>query len=123
MLFYLDCMLIAELFDEIEDAINIIFDQETRGELLYDLKQVWDSVFQLMAHRIRAVQQEEQKKKYLEVMDGTTAFLTVDWSQKILPQQFREGQSAYFGKSGMSLLVGSFAFKEPPKSKKYYASL
>ena len=70
-----------------------------------------------MAHRLRAAHQEQQKKSYIDQMDDTTAFLTVDWSQKILPQQFREGQSAYFGKKGMSLLVGSFLFKETLKSK------
>jgi hypothetical protein len=115
--------LITELFDHVEDSINTIIDEEIKAELLYDLKQVWDSIFQLMAHRIRAVQQEGQKKKYMEGMDEKTAFLTVDWSQKILRQEFREGQSAYFGKSGMSLLVGSFVFRESSKSKKYDASL
>ncbi|CAF4613272.1 unnamed protein product [Rotaria socialis] len=107
-----DCILIAELFDQIENSIHTIVDKEARDELLYDLTLVWESIFQLMGHRIRAVQQEQQKKKYIEEMDATTAFLTVDWSQKILPQQFKEGQSSYFGKRGMSLLVGSFAFKE-----------
>jgi hypothetical protein len=84
---------------------------------MYDFKTVWDAIFQLMAHRIRAAQQEQQKKKYLDEIDDTTAFLTVDWSQKILPQQFREGQSSYFGKKGMSLLVGSFAFKAPSEGE------
>ncbi|CAF1533772.1 unnamed protein product [Rotaria sordida] len=70
-----------------------------------------------MCHRVRAAQQEIQKKKYIDQMDETTAFLTVDWSQKILPQQFREGQTAYFGKKGMSLLVGSFVFKDPSHDK------
>lgn len=70
-----------------------------------------------MGHRVRAAQQEQQKMNYINQMDEATAFLTVDWSQKILPQQFREGQSSYFGKKGMSVLVGSFAFKEPSTSK------
>lgn len=107
------------MFDEIEDHINQTHDEETKGELLYDFKLAWENVFQLMSHRIRAAQQEQQKEKYLNQMDEATAFLTVDWSQKILPQQFREGQSSYFGKKGMSLLVGSFIFKQPPKSEKH----
>ena len=94
-----------------------IADQEAKDELLYDFQLAWDSIFQLMGHRIRAAQQEQQKKQYLEDMDQETAFLTVDWSQKVLPQQFREGQSSYFGKKGMSVLVGSFVFKMPSKGK------
>ena len=109
--------MVAELFDAIDDRIRTIIDEETRDELLYDFQLVWESIFQLMAHRLRAAQQEQKKKSYIDQMDDTTAFLTVDWSQKILPQQFREGQSAYFGKKGMSLLVGSFLFRETLKSK------
>ena len=111
------------MFDEIEDYINEINDQETRGELLYDFKLAWDNVFQLMAHRLRAAQQERQNEKYVNEMDKSTALLTIDWSQKILPQEFREGQSAYFGKKGMSLLVGLFAFKNPPLCKKHMIML
>ena len=107
------------MFDEIEDQINQINDEEARGELFYDFKLAWDNIFQLMAHRLRAAQQERQKEKYLSEMDEFTALLTIDWSQKILPQEFREGQSAYFGKKGMSLLVGTFVFKHPPICKKY----
>jgi hypothetical protein len=116
---HLECISVAEMFDQIEDAINTIAVEETKGELLYDFKLALDSVFQLMGHRIRAAQQEHQKEKYLGEMDETTAFLTVDWSQKILPQQFREGQSSYFGKKGMSVLVGSFLFKQPSDSKRH----
>ncbi|CAF3371623.1 unnamed protein product [Rotaria sp. Silwood2] len=45
-------------------------------------------------------------------MDDDEAFCTFDWGQKILPQEHREGQSAYFGKKGMSVLVGSFVWKD-----------
>ncbi|CAF5030953.1 unnamed protein product, partial [Rotaria sp. Silwood1] len=45
-------------------------------------------------------------------MDDDEAFCTFDWGQKILPQEHREAQSAYFGKKGMSVLVGSFVWKD-----------
>ncbi len=105
------------MFDQIEDNINTIVDEEMKGELMYDLNIVWDSIVQLMSHRVRAAQQEQQKRLYIDEIDETTAFLTVDWSQKILPQQFRESQSSYFGKRGMSLLVGSFVLKVPSQGK------
>ncbi|CAF2913332.1 unnamed protein product, partial [Rotaria sp. Silwood2] len=46
-------------------------------------------------------------------MDEDDALCTFDWDQKILPEEHREPQSAYFGKKGMSVLVGSFAWKDP----------
>ena len=45
-------------------------------------------------------------------MPFNEAFATFDWAQKVLPQEHREGQSKYFGKSGMSLLIGSFLWKD-----------
>ena len=45
-------------------------------------------------------------------MEEDEAFCTFDYAQKILPQQYREAQSAYFGKKGMSVLVGSFVWKD-----------
>ena len=44
-------------------------------------------------------------------MPFNEAFAIFDWAQKVLPQEHREGQSRYFGKSGMSLLIGSFLWK------------
>ena len=114
---HLDCLSITQLFDRVEDVINTMVDEEVKRELIYDLGLVWDSVFQLMGHQVRATQHGQQKRKYIDVLDESTAFLTVDWSQKVLPQQFREGQSSYFGKKGMSLLVGTFVFKAPSQGE------
>lgn len=113
----IDCYSIFSLFDQIEDYILEINDKELREELSYDYGLSWNSIFEYMGHKIRAVQQEQQKQNYIEAMDQSTALLTIDWSQKILPQQYREGQSSYFGKKGMSLLVGSFLFKMPSDGK------
>jgi hypothetical protein len=44
------------------------------------------------------------------------AFCTFDWGQKILPQENRESQKKYFGKKGMSVLIGSFIWKNEPTS-------
>jgi len=62
---------------------------------------------------------KNNKRRNINELDNTTAFLTVDWSQKVLPQQFREGQSSYFGKRDMSLLVGCFVFKGVSEGKKH----
>ncbi|CAF3322415.1 unnamed protein product, partial [Rotaria sp. Silwood2] len=39
-------------------------------------------------------QQDSVKSRVLASMSNTTAFETIDWAQKILPQGFREGQTA-----------------------------
>ena len=45
-------------------------------------------------------------------MDEDEAFCKFDWGQKILPQNHREAQTTYFGKKGMSVLVGSLVSKD-----------
>ena len=45
-------------------------------------------------------------------MEEDEAFCTFDLGSKILPQQYREAQSAYFGKKRISVLVGSFIWKD-----------
>lgn len=116
IIYIVDCYGIFALFDEIENYISTITDQELREELMYDFEISWNSIFELMAHKLPAAQQEEEKRLYINQMDEFTAFLTIDWAQKILPQEFREGQSSYYGKKGMSVLVGSFLFKMPLES-------
>lgn len=117
IIYIVDCYAIFTLFDEIENHILTIADQELQDELIYDFEISWDSIFELMAHKLRASKQEQEKQLYIDRMNEFTAFLTIDWAQKILPQEFREGQSSYYGKKGMSVLVGSFLFKMPSESK------
>jgi hypothetical protein len=103
-------MAIAQLLDDIENAINQEVNEEIKNEYLYDFGLARDNIAELFRHRIRAVQQDTAKARFMTTMDTSTAYHTIDWAQKYLPQTFREGQSAYFGKKGMSALVGSFCF-------------
>lgn len=84
---------------------------------MYNFQLARESIFEMFRHRIRTVQQDAAKARTLASMSKTTAFETIDWAQKILPQSFREGQTAYFGKKGMSALVGSFTFYDKSGKK------
>ncbi|CAF1545057.1 unnamed protein product [Adineta ricciae] len=106
----LGCLHVGYLFDDIENLIDQEPDEENRNELKYDFGLAIEHIYEMFRHRIRTVQQDLVKSKMLSSMPNTTAFHTIDWAQKILPQWFREGQTAYFGKKGMSALVGSFIF-------------
>ena len=76
----LDCISICQLFNTIESFINATIDKELKDELMYDFRSVVHNIFEFMAHRLRTFHQEEQKRSYIEGMDHSTAFLTVDWS-------------------------------------------
>jgi hypothetical protein len=97
-------------------------DIEEKNELRYDFQQAREAIMELMRHLVRAVQQDDAKSIMLNELDEETAFVTIDWAQKILQQQHRESQSEYYGKKGMSVLVASFAIKDcnqPGKGKQY----
>ena len=44
-------------------------------------------------------------------MKSGEAFCSFDWGQKILLQEYREKQSTFFGKTGISVLFRSFVWK------------
>lgn len=106
-----DCLNIIRTVDEIEEKIKKISDEEIKRETQYDFDNAAQHIIEWSRHNLRAAQQNAAKNKIISEMKSDEAFCTFDWGQKILPQEYREKQSAYFGKKGMSVLVGSFVWK------------
>jgi len=114
---FIDCANLIILLDLIDQQINQIIDIEEKNELQYDFQQAREAIIELMRHLIRAAQQDNSKSILLDQMDEETAFLTIDWAQKVLQQKHREGQSEYYGKKGMSVLVACFTMKDSSQSE------
>ena len=89
-----------------------IHNEEMRREAAYDFKNNVQHIHEWFRHNVRASQQSHQKVKIISNVLFNEAFATFDWAQKVLPQEHRESQSSCFGKSGMSLLIGSLLWKE-----------
>jgi hypothetical protein len=106
----IDCASLINMLDFIDQEIDQIGNNEQKNEIKYDFQQARESIIELM-------RQDSAKTKMLYQMDEKTAFLTIDWAQKVLQQKYRESQSEYFAKRGMSILVASFTFKDVDKSK------
>ena len=109
---YSDCINIIQTLDEIQAKIETIFDKNSQVEANYDFKNASEHIIEWSRHNIRAAQQDSEKTKIISQMEIDEAFCTFDWGQKILPQEYRESRKKYFGKKGMSVFVGSFAWKE-----------
>jgi hypothetical protein len=106
-----DCINIILTLDEIDHKINKIIDEEIKRETKHDYENASQHIIEWSRHNLRAAQQNDAKNKIISQMGDDEAFCTFDWGQKILPQEYRESQSTYFGKKGMSVLVGSFVWK------------
>ena len=107
----LDCLNIVQTLDAIKQDIGKISDQDLLVEVQYDFENAVEHIIEWFRHNVRAAQQDFEKTRIISDMGTDEAFCTFDWGQKILPQEYRESQKKYFGKKGMSVLVGSFTWK------------
>lgn len=107
-----DCIIIILTLDEIGQKIQKITDKDIQREAKFDFENASEHIVEWSCHNLRAARQDAEKKSIISQMDDDEAFCIFDWGQKILSQECWEDQSAYFGKKGMSVFVGSFVWKD-----------
>lgn len=61
-----------------------------------------DTILAWKAHQFRTVRQDKARLEILENLDYGSVFLTQDWAMKFLPRKYRESQSDWYGKRGIS---------------------
>ena len=54
------------------------------------------------AHQLRSVRQDQARIDCLNLLDDASVLVTQDWAMKFLPTKYRESQSNWFGKRGLS---------------------
>ena len=54
------------------------------------------------AHQLRTVRQDQARVEILRQLDSSSVLITQDWAMKFLPRKYRESQSDWFGKRGIS---------------------
>ena len=79
-----------------------IEDETQREELEHDIETSYQKVFRWRDHCIRTVNQNACKAQILENLKQDEVLLISDWAMKYLPQTFREAQTEWFGKQGIS---------------------
>ena len=72
--------------------------------LLYDFKLAQTDIFEWKAHIVRSVNQEAAKQDQLKTIstNQNCALVIMDWAMKFLQLKYREKQSDWFGKRGLS---------------------
>ena len=107
-----DFIIIILIHDEISQTIEKTTDKDIQREVKFVYENAPECIVEWSRHNPRATRQDAEEKFIISQMDQDEAFCTFDWSQKFLPQEYREAQSTYFGKRGMLVLVGSFVWKD-----------
>ena len=69
------------------------------------------------AHIVRSINQQEVKQDALTSEDPQSAILIMDWAMKFLQIKFREKQSEWFGKRGLSWHISTLTTKNVDSGK------
>lgn len=97
------CEVIPTVLNEIQDVLSSVeCSDEDRDDLEYEISQSRESIQAWKAHLLRAINQDAARHEVLENLDAQSVLLTMDWAMKYLPRKFRESQSDWYGKRGIS---------------------
>ena len=88
---------------EIEGHIRHSFDDdEILERTLGKYASFCDDIDAWKCHLLRSVNQDLCRQELIENLPDDTIFVYMDWAMKWLPEKFREPQSDFFGKRGIS---------------------
>ena len=109
------CSNCFNLCKNLDDIGELIKKHSCGDGIAYDIGNAIQSVKDYVRHQTRDAQKIKAKYWCFQQLSQTYAFWLKDFSQKILPMHYREGQEEYFGKKGMSLYVDVFFYKSKNK--------
>ena len=75
---------------------------DTKEEMSFVVSQASQNIKAWKSHLLRSSNQDQCRLDILEHLDGTSVLLVLDWAMKYLPRKYRESQSDWFAKRGIS---------------------
>ena len=100
------CYLFSSVLAEIHDAIEKISDSNVSSDVIEEVNfiegQAKQSIWAWKAQLLCCVNQDEARIEVIDALDKNSVLLVQDWAMKFLPRKFRESQSDWFAKWGMS---------------------
>lgn len=117
-----DCQNLRNVLNEVEGHIQGSswnpYSKEQQDDLLYDFKQARSDILQWKAHIIRSVNQEAAKQDQMKMISNNpnSALIVMDWAMKFLQLKYREKQSDWYGKRGLSWHISTVISRDPEKA-------
>ena len=95
-----------------------MYSKEYQEDLLYDFEQARTDILQWKAHILRSVNQDKAKQDVMRNLnrDESSALVVTDWAMKFLQMKYREKQSDWFAKRGISWHVSTVIFRQDASS-------
>lgn len=75
---------------------------EERDDMMYSCQQAVQAIHTWKAHQLRVLQQDKCRINVLQELNFNEVLITQDWAMKFLPLKYRETQTDWFGKRGIS---------------------
>ena len=76
--------------------------EDDRDEAIYVTRHSTEVIRAWKSHQLRTVRQDQSRLQILQQLDTSSVFITQDWAMKYLPRKYRESQSDWYGKRGIS---------------------
>ena len=79
-----------------------MYSKEYQEDLLHDFEQVKTDILQWKAHILRSENQDRAKCDIVRDLNDGSVLVVMDWVRKFSQIKYREKQSKWFGKQGIS---------------------
>jgi hypothetical protein len=98
------CEGLQSILDELtREAEKVAYpSNEDRDETIFLLKSSKEAIKSWKQHLLRTSRQDQARLDILESLDDKSILMVDDWAMKFLPEKYRESQSNWFGKRGIS---------------------
>ena len=95
--------MIASIFEDVESTLKDLsaVDNEEKNEMEYVITQS-KNIMAWKGHLLRDINQDEARLNLIRDLDWNSVLVVLDWAMKFLPRKYRESQSDWYGKRGIS---------------------
>ena len=76
--------------------------EDDKDEAVFLVQKASEAITAWKAHQLRSINEDRARLEVLESLDPTRVLIVQDFAMKFLPAQYREAQSEFFGKRGIS---------------------
>lgn len=76
--------------------------EDDKDEVLFLVQRTTQAISEWKAHQLRSVHQDISRLDALQSLDSSCVLIVQDFAMKFMPSRYREAQSDFFGKRGIS---------------------
>ena len=98
---------LSEIENIIQTHSSTMYSNEQKEDYMHDFGRCKENILKWKCHILRSCNQEMAKQNVLEILDENSALIVMDWAMKFTQRRFREKQSEWYAKRGMSWHVSS----------------